>query len=300
MQRGAVDLRGQALLVERVAELVHDRADVAEGALARDAGGEAHVAGVRRAGERVRRAGDHARRRLEAHQRGDVVREGHLPVLGPVAGRQLGRLARRGRLHDRRQPLAQLGEDRLEAGRAGARLELVEQGVVGLVADADRLGLAALQLDHAAQRLGVGGEVVGRPGLDPRRHAARAGLGDLAHQRLGHAQGPVALAGRQAQHRARVVVQGVAVVAQGRRSPHRRRAGRARGGAGRRACRAGARGPRRRRGASGSRGPSPAAPPSRRGRRACRPSRRRAPIRVTSVPAPADSSPRRVGVSWVP
>ena len=52
--------------------------------------------------------------------------------------RQLHRRALGGLRDQRGEAGAQVGEDRLQVGGAGARLELVEQGVVGLVADADR------------------------------------------------------------------------------------------------------------------------------------------------------------------
>ena len=206
-ERRAVDVGRQALLVEGVTELVHDRADVAQRARAVEPGREAHVAGVRRGREGVGRAGDGAARLIEPHERRDVVREGHLAVLGPVPRRQLGRLPRGGRGDDRGQALAQVGEEGLELGGPRARLEPVEERVVGLVADADRLGLAALELDHAPQGPGERREVVGLARLDPRRRGARAGLGDLAHQVLGHAQRPLALAQREAQHRPGVVVE---------------------------------------------------------------------------------------------
>ena len=244
------------------------------------AGREAHVAGVRRAREGVGRAGDGARppHRSPPAPRCRARGPSGRPRATSRGGSSAGSRAR-GRGHQRGQPLAQVGEDRLQLGGAGARLELVEQGVVGLVADADRLGLAALELDHAPQGPGEGGEVVGLPRLDPRRDAARAGLGDLAHQRLGHAQRPVAARGapgaasRGRRRRARrPSAQRVDRLARRRRGP-------ARGGAGRRACRAAA--------------PAPSAP-ARRHQRLAVPAeqRRRCPARSARVPVqPANSVP---------
>ena len=116
-----------------------------------------------------------------------------------------------GRGRDQRcEARAEVGEDRLQVGGARSRLELVEQRVVGLVADRDRLGLAALQRHHPPEGPGVGGEVVGGAGVGPGAHAARAGLADLAHEGLRNPQRPVALACREPQHPAGVVVEVVA------------------------------------------------------------------------------------------
>ena len=140
-----------------------------------------------------------------------------LAGLAPLVGRQLDRRALRGLGDQGRQPGAQVGEDRLQVGRAGARLELVEQGVVGLVADADGLRLAALEGDDGLQRAGVGGEVVGGAGRRPRGHAARAGLAQLAHQVLGHAQGALVVPRGQAHHGAGLVVQALGARERGQR-----------------------------------------------------------------------------------
>ena len=133
--------------------------------------------------------------------------QGHLAVCGPDARRQVHRRAFGGLGHQRGQPRAQPGEDGLEVGRPRAGLELVEQGVVGLVAHPDGLGLASLELHHAREWAGVGREVVRRPRVHPGADAPGARLADLAHQRLGHREGAVALPDGEPQHAPLVVVE---------------------------------------------------------------------------------------------
>ena len=155
----------------------------------------------------MRGLGDDAGALVEPHHAPDLVGQLHLRALVPIALGEDRRIAVRGALHERGQPLAQLGEDGLQVRGARARLERVQQGVVGLVADADGLGLLPLQAHDLAQGGRVGRVVVRAPGLGPRADGSRAGLGDLPHQGLRDADGPVTVVLDQAHHRPGVVVQ---------------------------------------------------------------------------------------------
>ena len=80
---------------------------------------------------------------------------------------------------ERRQALAQLGEQRLQARGRHAGLEVVEQRVVGVLEAGEALDVAVAELDLALERVAEAGEVGGGARLLPGGLAVRGGAADL-------------------------------------------------------------------------------------------------------------------------
>ncbi len=181
--RGGVVLGVEALLVHRVARLVDVGEEGGADVVLVVAGGDPHVVDGSR-GEGV----------------GGLVQAAPLPVVADVAHHHdaelllllqwpgLGQDALV-RVHvrvdylldDGDQPLSQVGEHHLHVLGAGARLVLVDEGVVQVVLVADVLGHLDLQLDHLLEEGGEVGVVVVRPRLLPSLQGDRGVLCNLLH-----------------------------------------------------------------------------------------------------------------------
>ena len=178
---------GPVEFVECVAGLVgnahHGRGEVVFAV----AGGDADIVG-RAAAEGVGADIEAATVKVETEELHDIEAQLPLRVDGEGAGRLLtGRL--RGLALDdladhRRQLLTQRRKDLCDAGRPHARLELVDQGIVGGQSEGLRLGGG--DLSNKAQDLGERGreeiETVLRAGLGPDLVAAGAGAGERLDQ----------------------------------------------------------------------------------------------------------------------
>ncbi len=151
----APPLDRQSLLVEPVSRFVQDAEQTGSEVGALTAPGEAHVAGIEAGAERMRREIEPTAIEVEAD------------LLAPPTSRTRAGLAREGAeaaLSSTSTPesaaaltiAGELGgeavEQRGEARGAQARLVLVEQAVVGMVADGADLRFLAAQLDDALER----------------------------------------------------------------------------------------------------------------------------------------------------
>ena len=183
----------QAGLVERMPGLVQHAHQGAREVGLVVARGDAHVVG-RAAGEGMRRDVEPAVGEIEADQADQLLAQLAL-LRRPETGRRAasGSGSRLWRSMTRPQQVgqeaAQLGEQRVDALGAAARLELVEQRVVERRAERRRLGLADPAHDgqHLGKRRQQRLEVVVLPGLAPGhlagRGGARARLDELGRQR---------------------------------------------------------------------------------------------------------------------
>lgn len=95
------------------------------------------------------------------------------------------------RLNDRDQVLLDLLEDLLDVGRAGARLELVHQGVVRLALVADLFGDLPLQIEELFQVRGEEREPGLLAGLDPGLLGQRDGPSDFLYEAGGELDRPI-------------------------------------------------------------------------------------------------------------
>ena len=180
--RLAAPVARQAGFVEAMAGLVQDAHQGAREVVLVVARGDAHVVG-RAAGEGMRRDVEPAVREVEAETAAHLLAELAL-LLDRERAVELERLAGAGlAFHDAAQEVgqegAQLAEQLVDARRAAARLELVEQRVVERGAERGGLGLAdaAHHGQHLAERRQQRLEVGVLLGLAPDHLAGRAGAG---------------------------------------------------------------------------------------------------------------------------
>ena len=138
--------------------------------------GDAAIAGTDAVAERMRRHIEPAGAEVEADRLRRRLAETALLLHGIVSFEDVVRcfFARaEDRLHQRHQIVAQSSEDLRDFRRGGARLVLIEQGVIGTAAVADGLGLPPLERDDLLQPRSKLGEVVGRSRLLPHLLGAR-------------------------------------------------------------------------------------------------------------------------------
>ena len=183
-----VQLARQPLIVERVAAFVQRREDRSQRIVGRRANRDADIVLADHHRERMRRAVESAAREVEAHvakQRGTELPLAPLMV-DPARQQLLVRTrALRERGHERAQPRARRPQQRVEARAAHARLVLVEQSVVAVVGQAERLGPLAHELEQLRERIQEHGVALVAPRLLPCREAMRARFGEGRYETLG-------------------------------------------------------------------------------------------------------------------
>jgi len=176
--------RRQALLVQAVPPFVHqsEEGGIEEGFVV--AHGQPHIVRRERGAERVRGDVEPAGLEVEAHQLEDAPPEARLPrrrerAVEEVRAERPGAADLRGQ---RDQSRAQSVEDAAHLRRRHALLVPVEERIVRLAVEADRLGVAPPQGDQLLQERGKDRELILRAGLLPGLAGRDGGLGQLPHE----------------------------------------------------------------------------------------------------------------------
>jgi hypothetical protein len=197
VERRACERRIDAVLVEPVADLVHEREEAGQAEVV-EPRRDPHVAARGRGGERVHGVVNAPLVAIKAHRLDDLQ-----PDLALRGDRKVGGQRRRLGLHrdlaqQRHEAFAQAGEEHRHLGGGRTGLKAIEQRVVGMIGLGEAGRVALREFDVSAQRGREDREGVLLARIEPGGVAGRGGAGHLRGQLARHAPRALVVASHRA------------------------------------------------------------------------------------------------------